>query len=88
MASVASPPLLPARLALFSVMRPDAAVVIAQVRVPADMAEATRVASLLDVVDLVGVLVAADEAHRSPATAGTSVAGRCSSPPPVSASQP
>lgn len=55
---------------LFSAMRHDTAVVISQVRVPADTTEVTQVAALLDGVDLAGVVVTADAAHPSPATAG------------------
>lgn len=49
---------LPARRALFSLIRHGAAVVISQVRVPADTTEMTQVAALLDGIDLAGVLVA------------------------------
>jgi predicted transposase YbfD/YdcC len=54
---------------LFSAMRHDQAVVIAQVRVPADTTEVTQIRALLDPVDLTGLVVTADAAHPSAETA-------------------
>ncbi|MGW0436223.1 ISAs1 family transposase [Micromonospora sp. NPDC003197] len=54
---------------LFSAMRHDTAVVVAQVRVPADTTEVTQIAALLDPVDLTGMTITADAAHPSHNTA-------------------
>jgi predicted transposase YbfD/YdcC len=54
---------------LFSAMRHDTAVVIAQVQVPADTTEVTQIAALLDGVDITGMVVTADAAHPSRDTA-------------------
>ncbi|HEX5402182.1 MAG TPA: ISAs1 family transposase [Pseudonocardiaceae bacterium] len=54
---------------LFSALTHADAVVIAQVRVPADTNEITQVAALLDGVDLTGVVVSGDAAHAQHATA-------------------
>jgi predicted transposase YbfD/YdcC len=54
---------------LFSAMRHDTAVVIAQLTVPAGTNETTQVAALLDPVDIAGLVVTADAAHTQDATA-------------------
>ncbi|TDO37144.1 ISAs1 family transposase [Paractinoplanes brasiliensis] len=54
---------------LFSAMRHDTAVVIAQVQVPADTTEVTQIAALLDPVDITGMTITADAAHPSHDTA-------------------
>lgn len=54
---------------LFSAMRHDSAVVIAQVQVPADTTEVTQIAALLDPIDITGMTITADAAHPSHATA-------------------
>ncbi len=54
---------------LFSAMRHDAAVVIAQLTVPDGTNETTQVASLLDPVDIAGTVVTADAAHTQDGTA-------------------
>ncbi len=48
---------------LFSAMRHDQAVVIAQVRIPDTTTEVTQVKALLDPVDLTGAVVTGDAAH-------------------------
>jgi predicted transposase YbfD/YdcC len=54
---------------LFSALRHDEAVVIAQRRIPAGTNEITQVAALLAEVDLAGVVVTGDAAHAQHATA-------------------
>jgi predicted transposase YbfD/YdcC len=54
---------------LFSAMRHDTAVVIAQLTVPNGTNETTQVAALLDPVDIAGVVVTADAAHTQDGTA-------------------
>lgn len=54
---------------LFSAMRHDTAVVVAQVKVPADTTEVTQVAALLDPLDITGMTITADAAHPSHDTA-------------------
>ncbi|WP_213457362.1 ISAs1 family transposase [Rhizomonospora bruguierae] len=55
---------------LFSAMRHDTTVVIAQVQVPADTTEVTQIAALLDPIDVAGMVITADAAHPSSDTAG------------------
>jgi len=50
---------------LFSAMRHDTAVVIAQVQVPADTTEVTQVTALLDPINITGMTITADAAHPS-----------------------
>jgi predicted transposase YbfD/YdcC len=54
---------------LFSAMRHDTAIVIAQVQVPADTTEVTQIAALLDPIDITGMAITADAAHPSHDTA-------------------
>jgi predicted transposase YbfD/YdcC len=54
---------------LFSAMRHDSAVIVAQVKVPADTTEVTQIAALLDPLDLTGMTITADAAHPSHDTA-------------------
>lgn len=54
---------------LFSAMRHDTAVVVAQVRVPADTTEITQITALLDPIDITGMTITADAAHPSHDTA-------------------
>jgi predicted transposase YbfD/YdcC len=54
---------------LFSAMLHDEAIVIAELRVPADTTEITQVKALLDPVDLTGTVVTGDAAHTQHATA-------------------
>ncbi|MFY1702893.1 ISAs1 family transposase [Micromonospora sp. WMMA1923] len=54
---------------LFSAMRHDTAVVIAQNQVPADTTEVTQIKALLDPIDITGMVVTADAAHPSSGTA-------------------
>ncbi|MEV6813764.1 ISAs1 family transposase [Micromonospora sp. NPDC051296] len=54
---------------LFSAMRHDTAVVIAQIQVPADTTEVTQINALLDPIDITGMVVTADAAHPSSGTA-------------------
>ena len=54
---------------LFSAMRHDSAVVVAQVKVPADTTEVTQIAALLDPIDITGMTITADAAHPSHDTA-------------------
>jgi predicted transposase YbfD/YdcC len=54
---------------LFSAMRHDTAVVVAQVQVPADTTEVTQIAALLDPIDITGMTITADAAHPSHDTA-------------------
>ena len=54
---------------LFSAMRHDTAVVVAQVQVPADTTEVTQIAALLDGLDITGMTITADAAHPSHDTA-------------------
>jgi len=51
---------------LFSAMRHDTAVVVAQVKVPADTTEVTQIAALLDGLDITGMTITADAAHPQP----------------------
>lgn len=60
---------------LFSAMRHEQAVVIAQLRVPDTTTEVTQVEQLLDPVDLAGAVVTGDAAHTLPGTA-TYICGR------------
>jgi predicted transposase YbfD/YdcC len=61
---------------LFSALRHDEAVVIAQRRIPAGTNEITQVAALLADVDLAGVVVTGDAAHAQHATAAHITADR------------
>ena len=54
---------------LFSAMRHDTAIVVAQVQVPADTTEVTQIAALLDPIDITGMTITADAAHPSHDTA-------------------
>lgn len=54
---------------LFSAMRHDTAVVVAQVKVPVDTTEVTQIAALLDPIDITGMTITADAAHPSHDTA-------------------
>jgi predicted transposase YbfD/YdcC len=54
---------------LFSAMRHDTAVVVAQVQVPTDTTEVTQIAALLDPIDITGMTITADAAHPSHDTA-------------------
>lgn len=54
---------------LFSAMRHDTAIVVAQVQVPADTTEVTQIAALLDPIDITGMAITADAAHPSHDTA-------------------
>ena len=54
---------------LFSAMRHDTAIVVAQVQVPADTTEVTQMAALLDPLDITGMTITADAAHPSHDTA-------------------
>jgi predicted transposase YbfD/YdcC len=54
---------------LFSAMRHDQAVVVAQLRVPDTTTEVTQVETLLDPVDLSGAVVTGDAAHTQTDTA-------------------
>jgi predicted transposase YbfD/YdcC len=54
---------------LFSAMRHDTAVVIAQVQVPADTTEVTQIKALLDPIDITSMVITADAAHPSTDTA-------------------
>ncbi|MBL6280445.1 ISAs1 family transposase [Micromonospora fiedleri] len=54
---------------LFSAMRHDTAVVIAQIQVPADTTEVTQIEALLDPIDITGMVITADAAHPSSGTA-------------------
>ncbi|MEV6814097.1 ISAs1 family transposase [Micromonospora sp. NPDC051296] len=54
---------------LFSAMRHDRAVVIAQVQVPADTTEVTQIKALLDPIDITAMVVTADAAHPNRDTA-------------------
>ncbi len=54
---------------LFSAMRHDTAVVVAQVQVPADTTEVTQITALLDPVAITGMVITADAAHPSGETA-------------------
>jgi predicted transposase YbfD/YdcC len=54
---------------LFSAMRHDSAVVVAQVQVPADTTEVTQIRALLDHIEVAGMVVTADAAHPSSDTA-------------------
>jgi predicted transposase YbfD/YdcC len=54
---------------LFSAMRHDTAVVIAQVQVPADTTEVTQIKALLDPIDITAMVITADAAHPSHDTA-------------------
>ncbi|MBA3489785.1 MAG: ISAs1 family transposase, partial [Longispora sp.] len=54
---------------LFSAMRHDTAIVIAQVQVPSGTTEVTQIATLLDPIDITGMIVTADAAHPSTDTA-------------------
>ncbi|MBM0236898.1 ISAs1 family transposase [Micromonospora sp. ATA32] len=54
---------------LFSAMRHDTAVVVAQVQVPADTTEVTQIKALLDQIDITGMVITADAAHPSSDTA-------------------
>ncbi|MEV6815078.1 ISAs1 family transposase [Micromonospora sp. NPDC051296] len=55
---------------LFSAMRRDTAVTVAQVQVPADTTEVTQVAALLDPIDITAMAITADAAHPNRETAG------------------
>ncbi|MEU5943125.1 ISAs1 family transposase [Micromonospora sp. NPDC047548] len=55
---------------LFSAMRHDTAVVVAQVQVPADTTEVTQIRALLETIEVTGMVVTADAAHPSSDTAG------------------
>ncbi len=48
---------------LFSAMRHDTAVVVAQVQVPAGTTEVTHIKALLDPIDITGMVITADAAH-------------------------
>jgi len=61
---------------LFSALRHDQAIVIAQRRIPAGTNEITQVAALLAEVDLAGVVVTGDAAHAQHATAAHLTADR------------
>jgi predicted transposase YbfD/YdcC len=54
---------------LFSAMRHDTAIVVAQVQVPTDTTEVTQIAALLDPIDITGMTITADAAHPSHDTA-------------------
>ena len=54
---------------LFSAMRHDTTIVVAQVKVPADTTEVTQIATLLDPLDITGMTITADAAHPSHDTA-------------------
>lgn len=54
---------------LFSAMRHDTAVVIAQVQIPADTTEVTQIKALLDPIDITAMVITADAAHPSHDTA-------------------
>lgn len=54
---------------LFSAMRHDTAVVIAQVQVPTDTTEVTQITALLDPIDITGMTITADAGHPSHDTA-------------------
>lgn len=58
-----------ANVELFAAMRHDTGVVVAQVRVPADTTEVTQIDNLLHCVNLTGMVITADAAHPSAATA-------------------
>jgi predicted transposase YbfD/YdcC len=74
---------------LFSALRHDTPVVIAQVRVPADTTETTQVGALVDPVDLAGAVITADAAHTAKATAAHLVdTARCDYVLAVKANQP
>jgi predicted transposase YbfD/YdcC len=55
---------------LFSAMRHDTAVVVAQVRVPAGTTEVTQINELLQHIEVSGMVITADAAHPSSDTAG------------------
>jgi predicted transposase YbfD/YdcC len=59
---------------LFSAMRHDTAVVVAQVQIPADTTEVTQIAALLNPIDITGMVITADAAHPRHDTAGYLVA--------------
>lgn len=54
---------------LFSAMRHDTAVVVAQVRIPDDTTEVTQVEALLDQIGVAGMVITTDAAHPSADTA-------------------
>lgn len=54
---------------LFAAMRHDAAVVVAQVQVPAGTTEVTQIRALLDHIEVSGMVITADAAHPSGDTA-------------------